>query len=273
MFRSVFFVLMAIGLGGFGTVAWIAIHPPIGKPMVRQVAMVRVLAASRPLDGGYLLKPEDVTTVDIPRERAGTDMTIDSPEAREALTGAMLLHGAASGMVLRSADLLRPSDRGFLAVALHGGMRAVTVGVDAITGTAGLIWPGDHVDLILTQTFPTEPRTERRVVAEIVLSNVRVIAIDRRLVQGGDAGRQPQARTVTLEVTATQAEQVSVATHMGRLSLAVRSALPGIGPERTPPAAWAGDVSRTMRDGTIPAPTTRSVMLYEGGADGKEVRF
>ena len=64
-------------------------------------------------------------------------------------------------------------------------MRAVTVAVDATTGAAGLIWPGDRVDLILTQTIQeaTLP-LGRRVAAETVLSDVRVIAIDQQLVQG-----------------------------------------------------------------------------------------
>ena len=48
---------------------------------------------------------------------------------------------------------MRPGDHGFLAAVLAAGMRAVTVGVDATTGAAGLIWPGDRVDLILTQTI------------------------------------------------------------------------------------------------------------------------
>lgn len=262
---------MAIGLGGFGTVAWIAAHPQGAKPMVRHAAMVRVLASARSLDGGHLLKPDDITVISVPHGRDSTDMTVDSSAGRDALTGAMLLHAVGKGTVLRSGDLLRPGDRGFLAAALHDGMRAVTVGVDAITGTAGLIWPGDHVDLILTQIFPTQVRAARRVAAEIVLSNVRVIAIDRRLVEGGETGMEHLARTVTLEVTAMQAEQVSVATRMGRLSLAVRSARSDVEP--APRAAWAGDVSRTVRDGSGPEPAARSVMLYQGTADGKEIRF
>ena len=105
-------------------------------------------------------------------------------------------------------------------------MRAVTVGVDAITGSAGLIWPGDRVDLILTQTIAgaTTP-IGRRVAAETVLSDVRVIAIDQQLVQGAEANASDdQARTVTFEVTQEQAERVSVAIRLGRLSLSVRSA-------------------------------------------------
>ncbi|MFS3134576.1 Flp pilus assembly protein CpaB [Gluconacetobacter sacchari] len=270
MFRFIVFVLLAIGLGGFGTAAWIAIHPPAAGPPARKAIMVQVVAASRALGGGYLLKPADMTTIAVSRGREGPDAIAASPEA---LAGAMMLHAVSPGAILRAGDLLRPGDRGFLAVALHGGMRAVTIGVDTITGTAGLIWPGDHVDLILTQLFPAEPRPERRVAAETVLSNVRVIAIDRRLVQGDDAAKEPAARTATLELTALQAEQVSVATRMGRLSLVVRSARSDDEPEPAPGAAWAGDVSRIVRDGTVAAPSARSVTVYQGSAEGQEVRF
>jgi pilus assembly protein CpaB len=42
-------------------------------------------------------------------------------------------------------------------------MRATTVGVNAVGGSAGLIWPGDHVDVILTQVTddPTLPAARR----------------------------------------------------------------------------------------------------------------
>ena len=80
--------------------------------------------------------------------------------------------------------------------------------VDAVSGTAGLIWPGDRVDLILTQQMHDEAarRAYRRVAGETVLTDVRVIAVDQALMQGA-VGRRAgalsrQARTVTLEVTA-----------------------------------------------------------------------
>ena len=81
---------------------------------------------------------------------------------------------------------MRPGDHGFLAAVLKQGMRAVTVGVDAVSGTAGLIWPGDRVDVILTQSMD-DPKLPpgRRVAAETVLQDARVIAIDQVLVQGG----------------------------------------------------------------------------------------
>ena len=65
-------------------------------------------------------------------------------------------------------------------------MRAVSVGVDPVSGTAGLIWPGDRVDLVLTQSIEDKDQpSDRRVSGETVLTNLRVIAVDQQLVQGG----------------------------------------------------------------------------------------
>ena len=160
--------------------------------------------------------------------------------------------------------------------ALGPNMRAVSVGVDAITGSADLIWPGDRVDLILTQAIgdATLP-IGRRIAAETVLSDVRVIAIDQQLMQGvAPDGTKGEARTVTMEVTSAQAERVSVATRIGRLSLAVRSAdrtlaaMPVVAPQTT----WASDVSPAL--GTDVAKGARSELhVFQGSGEGKEFRF
>ena len=155
------------------------------------------------------------------------------------------------------------------------GMRAMSVGVDAVTGTAGLIWPGDRVDLILTEATanPAVP-ADRRISAETVLANVRVIAIDQRLVEGARPGAKTghAAQTVTLEVTAAEAERVAVATKLGRLSLAVRAAEAGTAPPQRPVTVWAGDVAPALK--LRPAPSAPSaVRLWLGAAGGKEIRF
>ena len=132
--------------------------------------------------------------------------------------------------VILNGDVLRPGDRGFLAAVLGVGMRAVTVGVDPISGIAGLIWPGDRVDLVLTQTSDEKDQPlDRRVFSETVLKDVRVIAVDQQMVQGGqattaNAGTASQAnRTVTLEASSFDAERVTTAARLGKLSLVVRA--------------------------------------------------
>ena len=175
---------------------------------------------------------------------------------------------------------MRPGEHGFLAAVLGPNMRAASVGVDAVSGSAGLIWPGDHVDLILTQQLedPALPPS-RKVAAETVLSDVRVIAIDQLLARGvaPPAEGAGISRTVTLEVTTGQAERIAVATRLGRLSLAVRSADgadTADASEVSVQTTWGGDVSPALGR---PAPAAKdggaTLRLFSGGADGKEFRF
>ena len=66
--------------------------------------------------------------------------------------------------------MVKPGERGFLAAVLEPGMRAISVPIDEASGNAGLIFPGDQVDLILTQTIEAarRPAGARRV-SETVL--------------------------------------------------------------------------------------------------------
>jgi len=263
---------------GFGTVAWISSRPPGGPGAAAAPSEnVAVITAAHVIHAGTLLRPEDLVAKEIPRAEAGSDTTLDTPEARRTLSGAMVRRGFGAGELVHPADVMHPGDHGFLAAVLLPGMRALTVGVDAITGTAGLIWPGDRVDLILTQVIPDNAAPPgHRVAAETVLTDVRVIAIDQQLVQGASPGTSDQpARTVTLEVDYNQAERVSVATRLGRLSLAVRSAdtahqQPDIrGPSAT---VWASDVSPALGHEAAPA-AEHAVRVYPGAAESKEFHF
>ncbi len=263
--------LIAAGLLGFGLLAWVATHPAGTQ---NQVARIAVLAAARAVPPGELIKPDDLTVRRL-TGKAPPGAAMDSPKARRALVGAMVRRALSIGEVILPSDVLRPGDHGFLAAVLQPGMRAITVGVDLVSGTAGLIWPGDRVDLILTEATanPAVP-ADRRISAETVLANVRVIAIDQRLVEGARPGAKTghAAQTVTLEVTAAEAERVAVATKLGRLSLAVRAAEAGTAPPQRPVTVWAGDVAPALK--LRPAPSAPSaVRLWLGAAGGKEIRF
>jgi pilus assembly protein CpaB len=258
------FIVLALGLAGFGTVAWLDLRP--AKPHVAAVQKILLLATAHPLRAGSLIQPADFTTIAEPGTIVPADAVLDTPANRSAYTGAMVRRPLDAGAVIKASEVIRPGDHGFLAAVLKPGMRAVSVGVDAITGTAGLIWPGDHVDLILTQNLsaPNLPPA-RSVAAETVLSDVRVIAIDQRLVQGANTqGKEiAMARTVTLEVTPDQAERVDVAARLGPLSLIVRPTDSPARPALTPPPVYSGQVSPALA--AVSAPLSgQSMTIYQG---------
>jgi pilus assembly protein CpaB len=282
--RVALFVLMAVGLAGFGIVAWVNLHP--AKPVPTETAApndrVALLIAARPLRAGTLLKPEDLAAEQRPAKEVPAGARIDTEAARSDLLGALIRRNLAKGEVVLSSDALNPGDRGFLAAVLGSGMRAVTVGVDAVSGLSGLVWPGDRVDLILTQSQDGNDVTpSHRVSGETVLHDVRVLAIDRQLIQGAtsESPESQAARTVTLEVTPADAERVVVATRLGHLSLSVVAvSQTTAGQETAAPSrrpgngiTWGGDVSSALRGGSGTDGTT--VRLFQGPSDSKEIHF
>src|SRR5690606_9537271 len=104
-------------------------------------------------------------------------------------------------------------------------MRAVTVPVSAQSSVAGFVFPGDRIDLVLTQSVSGGGEGDPLRVSETILRNLRVLATDQRMDAMGDDGK-PVVRTysnVTLEVTPKIAEKIAVAQTVGSLSLSLRS--------------------------------------------------
>ncbi|MGA3000136.1 MAG: Flp pilus assembly protein CpaB [Acetobacteraceae bacterium] len=277
--RTALFAAIVLGFGGLVIVAWIGLQLP-AKPQVAAVAApvpaptAKILVAAHPLHAGNLLKYDDIQPHDMLASEVPAGARGDTPQDRAELVGSMVRRSLQPQEVLLPADVLRPGDHGFLAAVLRPGMRATTVGVDAVSGTAGLIWPGDHVDVLLTQvnddqTLPAAHRAS----AETVLGDVRVIAIDQQLMQGatGSGPEQGTTHTVTLEVTEAQAERVALAGRLGHLSLIVRAAdaLPDR-QEDKPETTWGGDVSPALNQGRTAG---RVMRVYQGTTDGKEFRF
>ncbi len=115
-------------------------------------------------------------------------------------------------------------------------MRAVSIPVTSTSGVAGFVLPNDHVDILLNQdihaaTGQVADRPGRgdllRFAAEAILSDVRVVAVDDKLAKP-DAAANQQGKTVTVEVSAKDAETLVLATHMGELVLALRSVTAGL---------------------------------------------
>jgi pilus assembly protein CpaB len=104
-------------------------------------------------------------------------------------------------------------------------MRAVTVGVDNTTSVAGFVFPGDRVDIVLTQEVAGGGEGPPLKASETVFRNVRVLATDQRMSAQGDDGKPvvKNFSTVTLEATPKMAEKIAVAQTIGSLSLALRS--------------------------------------------------
>jgi len=130
-----------------------------------------------------------------------------------------------AGQPVTTGSLVAPGDRGFLAAALGPGMRAVTIPVSSRTGVAGFVFPGDHVDLLLTQTVRGEGESQPLRATETILKNLRVLATDQSTDQETVDGhtRVKGFSLVTVEVSPKIAEELAVSESVGTISLSLRS--------------------------------------------------
>lgn len=185
----------------------------------------KVLVANRALPTGTIVKADAMGYQQWPEELVQDAYFIDGESDISQLLGTVVRHPITAGEPVTQGSLVKPGDRGFLAAALGPGMRAVTVPVSAKTGVAGFVFPGDRVDIVLTQTVKGDDGQALKA-AETVLRNLRVLATDQRTThKSTEKGKTVVRafRTVTLEVTPKLAEKVAVAQTIGTLSLALRS--------------------------------------------------
>ncbi len=279
--RILLFAVIGLGSAGFGILGWLGLHESAATEIAAPAALPpetrKLLVAAQSLTAGSLIKPENVTGADIVVADIKPGAWADLPAARSELVGAMIRRSMSPNEVIMPADVMRPGDHGFLAAVLAPGARAISIGVDAVSGTAGLIWPGDRVDVILTQQIDSATQAAgRRVAGETVLRAARVIAIDQRMVQGAanSAADNFANKTVTVEVSPSEAERLSVAMRLGKLSLIVVAAdqlAGGIAKDGPKTITWGGDVSTALGKGDgAPGNTIR---VFHGTNEGKEFHF
>ena len=204
---------------------------PAPEPQMR-----RVLVASRELPVGTLLRDEDLTEVEVESDAVASGHVLAPVDAAGfPLRGYLVRETLGAGARVTWTAVVGPDQSGFLAAVLNPGKRAVTIRVGPATGHAGLVDPGDRVDVILSAELAFDGG-DRSVFATTIVEDARVLAVDRRI--GSAAGPPPEGEegeagpertevtTATLEVTPAQGERLVLGEREGALSLAVRSLAP-----------------------------------------------
>lgn len=230
-------ILLLVALVAGGLAAFLVTRG--GSPAPQQVvttevvqeAKTQILVAKAPIGMGERLSPVVLEWQDWPQGAVRPEyVTIAAmPDAPAQLTDAVARFEFFPGEPIREAKLVR-TDQGYLSAVLSEGMRGVSVGVTPTSSAGGFIVPNDHVDVLLTTQSAAGQQSE------VILSNVRVLAIGHRLGEMGTTGGQEDPNSpaptpvvfdsstiATLELDPGQAETLINASTMGQLSLTLRS--------------------------------------------------
>jgi len=215
-------VVLTVAIAAGGVAAMLAGRsekPPEVKmaPAAPQMAMVDVLVAKSDINVRWQEWPANAATGNFIRKS-------DRPNAIETLAGSVARYPFVGGEPIREAKLVNTKGSGFMAAILPSGRRAISTLISPETGAGGFILPNDHVDVILTRRDRDADKAASADShsSEIILSNVRVLAIDQN-VQEKDGQKVAIGKTATLELTPSQTETLAVSQQLGTLSLALRS--------------------------------------------------
>src|ERR671939_113550 len=175
----------------------------------------KVLVAKKALPVGTIIDADSFTFQPWPKELMQTAYYVEGqPDGDpKKLLGTVVRYAITAGQPVTRGALVGPQDRGFLAAALGPGMRAITVPVNVSSSVAGFVFPGDHVDLMLTQQVQGGGDGPALKVSETILRNLRVLATDQRITSNDEEGKI-EVKTfanVTIEVTPKIAEKIAVA--------------------------------------------------------------
>jgi pilus assembly protein CpaB len=185
-----------------------------------------VLVATRALPVGTILDATALKFTPWPKEMVENAYFLKDGTDLNKLLGTVVRLPVTAGQPVTQGQLVKPGDRGFLAAALGAGMRAVTVPVSAQTSVAGFVFPGDRIDLLLTQSVEGGGDGAPLKTSETVVRNLRVLATDQRTSDQKDDKGNTVVTTfsnVTVEATPKVAEAIAVAQTLGSLSLSLRS--------------------------------------------------
>ena len=221
-------VVLIIALSAGGVAAYLARgtedkSQPVAEP-VAQLPTVEILVAKSDIGLGQPVKPEDLQWQTWPAS-AGSNLVnrASRAEAIKEIAGSIARAPFIAGEPIREQKLVKANGSGFMAAILPTGMRAMSTEISPETGAGGFILPNDRVDVILSKREKNPDGKGADVVqSEIILSNIRVLAIDQAPKEK-EGINTLVGRTATLELKPEQAEMLTRSRQSGTLALALRS--------------------------------------------------
>src|SRR5437879_918167 len=184
-----------------------------------------IIAAAVALQPGTPITAENLTEIDWP-----VNVPLEGLiEKKEDVTGHVLMYAVAVQQPVLRRDLASSTSLG-LSAKIPDGMRATAVKTNEVTNIAGFIFPGSHVDVLVTlkpdnNAASTETRT--------VLQNVLVLSTGTKI-DPDPNGKPDNVGVVTLLVTPEQSEKLALAQNQGTIHFVLRNGADSASPDVAP---------------------------------------
>jgi pilus assembly protein CpaB len=223
-------VIMSVAVLAAGMAGYLAMNltsPTVqvtemsSEPVIEKMPTIDVLVTTANLPVGARLGEDSLEWKGWPEDGVieGLIRRDNRPDAITELTGVVVRLPLFAGEPLRNEKIVDSSSR-IMSSLLPAGKRAIATEISVATSAGGFILPNDRVDVIMVR----RKTGEEGFLTEVILSNIRILAIDQRIEENADGSRTAVGTTATLELTPDQTKIITVAQQMAdRLTLALRS--------------------------------------------------
>ena len=228
---SIIMLVVALVLGiSAALLSKIWLQAQVSQPQIAEAApkvdMGTVVLAAKSLRFGNRLSKRSLVEVEWPTKAIPKGAFIKISDVVNGKDRRVVLSSIEANEPVLSWKITGPGQRASLSALIAEDMKAVTIRVNDVLGVAGFVLPGEHVDILLTRTEIQEAGdrapVRKNAFTDVLLQNVRVLAVDQL---ADDRTEEPTpAKAVTIEVTTEQAQKLMLASSVGQLALALRSA-------------------------------------------------
>jgi pilus assembly protein CpaB len=198
----------------------------VSEPVVVEIEKSNVVVAIADIPANIPITTEMIKLTQLPEESVHILAVKDINEVIGKVSSSVIIQGEQ----ILSSKLITPGvGNGTLAYKINEGMRAITVGVNNLTGLSNMIIPDNRVDIVGMYSVEVEQpgggETKTIDYTTMLLENVRVLAIDDKMTEQDKAASEEEYVSLTLEVTPLQAMEVSMTEYKGSLRAILRSPL------------------------------------------------
>lgn len=217
--RPIIMLGLAVLFGGLAVVMarqWLSQNAVVEASVDTDARLTTVVVARVPLGFGSRLAAENLAEVRWPQDAVPPGTFTAIADLAGGDQERVVLRGIEANEPILASKISGEGGRATLSAVIAPDMRGVTIAVNDIYGVAGFVLPGDRVDIMLTRS-PDRSNP----ITDVLLQNVKVLAIDQQASENKDTPKV--ARAVTLEVSQEQAQKLTLGANVGTLSLALRN--------------------------------------------------
>ena len=212
-----------------------------------QSNVIRVVAASRALNAGSPITMDSVTLIDWPSNMPLTG-AFTKPEE---LIGRAVIYPIDERQPILEHEVAAAGSGIGLTVKIPEGMRAVSVHSNDVVGVAGFLYPGSHVDVLVTSKVANSPDP----MTQTILSNVEVLTAGQKI-EPDPTGKAETVSVVTLLLKPEDGEKLVLATSQGTIQFVLRN-----GADQNSPATRAVDMTDLMTGSKKPPVLEKKVVV------------